>query len=256
MSDERHQELRLLVQADSDGELAARDAAAVAAHLADCAECRALQRRLRETKHGIATEASYHLAPEDLRRCVTAAIAEQVPMLPPSPLPRRSWKWAWSGGSLGAGALVAASLLLLLATPRDDKIDGAVIDSHVRALQPGHLLDVPSSNQHTVKPWFDGRLDFAPPVKDLAGEGFPLQGGRLDYVAGRAAAALVYGRAQHVIELFVWPSANGVETAPREAIRNGYNLIHWSNGQMNFWAVSDLNSDELGAFVRDWRAAQ
>lgn len=257
MRDERHEELRLLVQADADGELAVRDAAAVAAHLADCAECRSLQGVLRETKESVRAAAPYHRASEDFRNRMTSLIVKNAPPAP-SRSRRLAWRfnWGWLGGSFGVGALAAASLLLLVALPQDEDIESSVIDSHIRALQPGHLLDVPSSNQHTVKPWFDGRLDFAPPVKDLAAQGFPLIGGRLDYVAGRPAAALIYRRAKHIIELFVWPRANADAAAPHQTVRNGYNLIQWSSGQMNFWAVSDLNREELGEFVREWRAAQ
>ncbi len=257
MRDERHEELRLLVQADTDGELAVRDAAAVAAHLADCAECRSLQNALRETKESVRAAAPYHRASEDFRNRMTSLIVKNAPAAA-SRSRRLAWRfsWGWLGGSFGVGALAAASLLFLVALPQDEGIETSVIDSHIRALQPGHLLDVPSSNQHTVKPWFDGRLDFAPPVKDLAAQGFPLIGGRLDYVAGRPAAALIYGRAKHIIELFVWPRANAAAAAPHQTARNGYNLIQWSSGQMNFWAVSDLNIEELGEFVREWRAAQ
>jgi anti-sigma factor RsiW len=257
MRDERHEELRLLVQADTDGELAARDAATVAAHLADCAECQSLQDTLRETKESVRAAAPYHRASEDFRNRMTSLIAKNTPAAP-SRSRRLAWRfnWGWLGGSFGVGALAAASLLLLVALPQDEGIESSVIDSHIRALQPGHLLDVPSSNQHTVKPWFDGRLDFAPPVTDLAAQGFPLVGGRLDYVAGRPAAVLIYGRKKHIIDLFVWPNANAAGTAPSQTVRNGYNLIQWSSGQMNFWAASDLNKEELEEFVRDWRATQ
>jgi anti-sigma factor RsiW len=257
MRDERHEELRLLVQADTDGELPARDAAAVAVHLADCAECRSLQGVLRETKESVRAAAPYYQASEDFRNRMMSLIAKNAPSAP-SRSRRLAWRfnWGWLGGSFGAGALVAAALLLLVSLPQDEGIENSVIDSHVRALQPGHLLDVPSSNQHTVKPWFDGRLDFAPPVKDLAAQGFPLVGGRLDYIAGRPAAALIYGRAKHIIELFVWPSAHTAATAPNRTVRNGYTLIQWSNGQMSFWAVSDLNGEELDEFVRNWRMTQ
>jgi len=251
MNDERHGELRLLVQADIDGELGPRDAATVAAHLADCGVCRALHRDLRAVKESLRAGIVREPAPDELRRRLLA-MTEPPRAAIAAPSPRRLW--GWSVGGFGIGALVAASLLLFVVLPRGGDIEGAVADGHVRALQPGHLLDVASTNQHTVKPWFDGRLDFAPPVKDLAGQGFPLTGGRLDYISGRPAAALVYGRAQHVIDLFVWP-AGGRDAAPATATRNGYNLIGWSDGAMNYWAVSDLNKEELGEFVRDWRTA-
>ena len=116
-------------------------------------------------------------------------------------------------------------------------------------------MDVVSTDQHTVKPWFDGRLDFAPPVKDLKADGFPLAGARLDYLAGRPVAALVYQRRLHDIDLFVWPDAGHVTPGPAETSVSGYNAIHWNQDGMVFWAVSDLNSQELADFVMAWRSA-
>jgi anti-sigma factor RsiW len=114
-----------------------------------------------------------------------------------------------------------------------------------------HITDVTTSDQHTVKPWFDGRLDFAPPVIDLAREGFALTGGRLDYIAGRAVAALVYKRREHIINLFIWPAEKEGIGADRvqSSVNNGYNTLHWSGNGMTFWAISDLNSAELQEFI-------
>jgi anti-sigma factor RsiW len=160
------------------------------------------------------------------------------------------------GGSFAAGAALAASLALaLIPTNNETSLVAAVVDDHVRALQPGHLEDVVSTDQHTVKPWFDGRLDFAPPVKDLKSQGFPLLGGRLDYLEGHAVAALAYGRDQHRINLFVWPARPG-GAAPLDTSRNGYNVIHWDAGGMSLWAVSDLEASQLQTFVEDWRRAE
>jgi anti-sigma factor RsiW len=143
---------------------------------------------------------------------------------------------------------------LILAPSQESLID-QVIAGHIRALQPGHLEDVVSTDQHTVKPWFDGRLDFAPPVKDLAADGFPLKGGRLDYLDGRPVAALVYQRDKHVIDLFVWPASGAVALPAGDTAIAGYNAVHWATGGMNFWAVSDVERGQLTDFAALWRKA-
>lgn len=235
----------LLIQAEFDGELDAAEAASALRHREGCAQCRAAYADLQSTRALIA-DAPYHRAPENLRRSLIAGLGAAAPAR------RRALAWWREGASFVLGAAVAAGIALFVLAPAQQNLLDAVVSSHIRALQPGHLEDLVSTDRHTVKPWFDGRLDFAPPVKDLASAGFPLIGGRLDYLDDHAAAALVYRRDRHLIDLYVWPGQG--TTAPVLSMRNGYNAVHWSEDGMIFWAVSDLEAGQLRDFVRLWRA--
>ncbi len=245
----------LLVQAELDGELDAAEAAALAAHRATCPICQAAAAELTEVRALIRAGGLYHTMPDDLRARIIAQSAAgrgDIPPAPHSPAYRlRLFRWS-SLGSFGLGAACAAAIAFLVIAPRQPGLTEEVVASHIRALQPGHLEDVVSTDQHTVKPWFDGRVDFAPPVKDLAAQQFPLRGGRLDYVAGRPVAALVYQHAKHIIDLFVWPAATA-PNPPETAQLQGYNVVHWNANGMAFWAVSDLEAKELREFAEDWR---
>jgi anti-sigma factor (TIGR02949 family) len=223
-----------------DGELPADDAAALRQHLDTCPACREHLARRTALRRAI-RRVPYRAAPERLRAAVSRAPRRRSlrPLL------------AWAAMLLLGVSLGAAGAVLVRRTPgraAPEVLAEAVVDAHVRALMGDHLLDVPSSDQHTVKPWFVGKIDFAPPVIDLSAEGFPLAGGRLDYVAGRPAAALVYRRRQHTIDLFIWPDETG--GAEDAATVRGFNLRRWSRGGMSFRAVSDLDAAELAAFVR------
>lgn len=252
MSEERCDKA-LLLQAEFDGELDAAEAAAIAEHRARCPVCRASWAELRRVREAVREGATYHRASPALRAAVAARLATAAPASA-APRPARWWREVLSGA---IGAALAASLLLALwpaGWPAGQRgLLDAVVDDHVRALQPGHLVDVPSSNRHTVKPWFAGRLDFSPPVKDLAAQGYALLGGRLDYLGGHPVAALVYTHGGHRIDLFAWPQA-GDDTALQAATRHGYNILHWRQDGMTLWAVSDIEPALLRAFVRDWRA--
>jgi anti-sigma factor RsiW len=244
----------LLVQAELDGELGAAEAAALADHRERCPVCRAAAAQIVRAREAVRA-APYRPMPEEARRRLVAGLG----LTPPRPVrqPRfaglRTW---WSGGlGFGLGAACAAALAFLLLLPAEPGLTEQIVAGHIRALQPGHLEDVASSDRHTVKPWFDGRIDFAPPVKDLAAERFPLIGGRLDYIGGRPVAALVYQRDKHIIELFVWPAGEAAAPAPETAQRQGYNLVHWTQNGMNLWAVSDVEPAQLTEFAEDWRKA-
>lgn len=246
----RHCDRVMLVQAEFDGELDAAQAAALAAHRQQCPVCQAAAAaltRARELMH----DGLYQPASDELRRRVIARLDRERPETP-RPLGSRLRAWWGAGIGFGLGAACVAVLAMLLVWPAEPNLTRELVADHIRALQPGHLEDVVSTDQHTVKPWFDGRLDFAPPVKELAAAGFPLKGGRLDYVDGRPVAALVYQRAKHIIDLYVWPQA-GRAGAPETAEHNGYNVVHWTADGMTFWAVSDVERSQLVDFAKVWR---
>ena len=152
-------------------------------------------------------------------------------------------------GGAGAAALAMALMLLLILPRGGDDLARQLVDSHVRSLLAEHLVDVPSSDRHTVKPWFVGKIDAAPPVVDLAAQGFPLVGGRLDYLDRRVVAALVYRHGGgHIVNLFVWPQPGAADAAPTVETEEGYRLLHWVRSGLEFWAVADIDLSELQAF--------
>lgn len=232
-----------------DDELTAAERRQVEAHLEDCAECRRLVKTELDWQQAIRRTATYHRAPEALRRRVAEAAAEGHAL--PAPPARRSRSrqgWAMAASLLVAVALSSSVTAYLVAPSPETPLARELVADHVRSLMADHLTDVASSDQHTVKPWFDGRLDYAPPVEDFAADGFPLVGGRLDYVDHRTVAALVYRRAKHPINLFVFP-ARGGDGAVRASVENGYNILRWTQGGMEYWAISDVNPAELRDFV-------
>jgi anti-sigma factor RsiW len=249
MIDRACAEWELLIQADLDNELDAESAARLSAHIDACPNCAATQAKLLALSARLRSELPRHAAPPALRRSLEARLA-------PRRRPRFRFGFAPALG-FGAGAALAAGLALVLLPRGGEDLTDQLVAGHIRALQPGHLTDVVSSDQHTVKPWFDGRLDYAPPVRDFAASGFPLVGGRLDYLAGRPVAVLVYGRDRHLIDLYVWPAGSTPAlsaAAPSTAVRNGYNVVSWTAEGMNFRAVSDLEMSELETFARLLRA--
>ena len=233
-----------LLMSEVDGELDAAAVANVRAHLATCTECRAAHAGLISLSAEIKRQATAHVAPSHLRHQIIAS-------LPSAPARRkfagRPWGWVNFAATAFSAVLVTTLVLHQSTTPLPDQVEQEIVNSHFRSLLADHLTDVASSDQHTVKPWFSGKLDFSPPVFDFAQQGFPLIGGRLDYVAGRTVAALAYRRRQHVVNLFVWPELNGskANATLQVSSRQGYQVAKWSEGGFRYEAVSDANAQEL-----------
>jgi anti-sigma factor RsiW len=240
-----HQQIRDLIHSYIDGELDAANARLIEDHLRTCAACRSLEANAGILRTTLTDSSPAYRAPARLRKNILAATRKEEKT-------QRTIFSPWLSFAT-AGAVCALLLLCLIAlrTSRSSRnaIADQVIGNHVRSLMATHLVDVPSSDQHTVKPWFNGKIDFAPEVHDFAAEGFPLVGGRLDYLNGKTVAALVYRRDQHVINLLIAP-VSGATDAPISALtRRGYHLLHWTRSGMEFWAVSDLNTEELRQFA-------
>jgi anti-sigma factor RsiW len=243
------QDAHRLIHPYLDGELDLVRSLEIEAHLNDCQACAQTYNELRSLRSAISNTALRFEPPTALRNRVRSAVRnESEATSRPSGL---RWRWLIPAVSGALIVIVALSLFALLSRPAtSDLVAQEIVSSHVRSLMEKHLADVPSSDQHTVKPWFDGRLDFSPPVKDLAPAGFSLVGGRLDYIGNRPVAALIYQHRQHYVNVFVWPTTGASDAAARALVRQGYNLIHWTNSGMNYWAISDLNLAELQQFVQ------
>src|SRR5260221_3844182 len=253
------EETRLLVHALIDGELDAGHASEVEAHVASCPGCAARLRDYRVMRQGLAAPALRHQAPAALRARIEGALPLRLAVVPGTVPSRRSMLKGLAMGSVLSGALAASLVVFVMHRQEDQRLLGDVVSAHLRSLQGDHLIDVQSTDQHTVKPWFNGRLDVAPPVIDLTAQGFTLIGGRLDYLDGKPVAAIVYKRRAHVINLFVAQVAAQVTTrvttlvvgperrATVEQVQ-GFNIWRWTRSDLGFWAVSDINADELQEF--------
>lgn len=222
-------------------------------HMEECRACARVFSNQTTLKSALRADSLYHNAPDRLKKRIQSSLRKEAK----SEVRPRAFSWAWAA----IGASSALILLIALAVWNfvpwagvpggDELLAREIVTDHVRSLQlPGHLVDVLSSDQHTVKPWFDGKVDFAPSVKDFSDQDFRLYGGRLEYLNNRGVAALVYQRRLHYINLYVWPSGQAGSTVEVTTQRQGYNLIHWTSSGMNYWAISDLNSVELHEFAR------
>ena len=238
----------LLLHALADGELDAGNALALETHVATCAGCATELDAIREVKAQLRAAPLAYSAPRSLLDRLDAALAEAE-----APPPRRRGVRAETWVLSGTGAAIAASLALMAIIPSGASLQLELVDAQARSLEAQHLVDVQTSDRHTVKPWFNGKIDFAPPVVDLAAQGYPLVGGRLDRVDGKRVAALVFHRQAHVINLFIWPG--DAPSAPSLQQKNGYNLVRWGQGGLVFWAVSDCDAAALTGFQKEFAAA-
>jgi anti-sigma factor RsiW len=240
----------LRVQEYFDGELDASAAVAVEQHLETCAECASLLMSLESTRRLIREHAPYYRAGDDLRDRIGDLLrSEDGERSTVRRLVRRNTKFL-SGAASGAAAtaLAAGLALFLILPPPSNALVGDVMNAHLRSMMSDHLIDVVSSDRHTVKPWFAGHTDVSPPAVDFSAQGFKLIGGRADYVDGHRAAVVVYRHGAHVINVFAW--ARGDEKLPDVATRNGYHIVFWKRGNLVFCAVSDTDSDALLGLVR------
>jgi anti-sigma factor RsiW len=244
------EEALVLVHALADGELDASNAREVETHMARCAGCATEFAAAQEMKRTLHANDLRFAAPASLR----ARIEQVAPALPTTAHRRAVLKGFALGSVMSALAASGVGFVLLRQVTESGILDEA-LGAHLRSLQADHLTDVLSSNQHTVKPWFNGRIDLAPPVIDLAGEGFMLIGGRLDYIDAKPVAALIYRRRAHIINLFVGQGLGSAPTTPTWQMVQGYNVLRWSEGGLNLLAVSDLNREELQEFGRKLSAA-
>jgi anti-sigma factor RsiW len=242
-------EAEILLHALIDGELDAGHARDVENHIAGCPRCAAARRDYREISKAIASADVRYTAPPALRRRIEAALPQaQAPS-------RRAVLRGFAMGSAMSAIAATGLVAIVLRSDDEQRILSEVVSAHLRSLQAGHLTDVLSTDQHTVKPWFNGKLDVAPPVIDLTAQGFTLIGGRLDYVDTRPIGAVVYRRRSHVINLFVAQTANTERRAAKTETIQGFNIRRWSERGLNYWAVSDIARDELSDFGEKFETA-
>jgi anti-sigma factor RsiW len=252
------QDAQHLLSAYADGELDLVHSLQVEKHLAGCPACAEAEKNLRSLHTALAAPSLRYAAPAALRARIQAAQEEAPAVVAATPPLATREPWL-RPVALAAGFLVmigvGATLGILLSRGRtaNGQVEDWVVAGHVRSLQVNHLTDVVSSDRHTVKPWFRDKLDFSPLVPDLAADGFPLTGGRLDYLDGHPVAALVYQRGKHAINVFTWPAQAVGDRLLREFSRQGFHLRDWQRGGMNYWAISDLNDEDLDQFVQLFR---
>jgi mycothiol system anti-sigma-R factor len=266
------EEIKNFMDAYLDGELDPMTSQKIEQHLRSCPKCEQAYEVEAAIAQSIGQAAPYYKAPPELRERIEVSLREAIgapiargvtrddsfAVRRPEAVRRGAlfnmpWSWLALAAALILAAIIASSLLPGLRQPNADQfLATQLVASHVRSLMASHLTDVASSDQHTVKPWLDAKLDFAAPVVDLSAEGFPLIGGRLDYLDNHSVAALVYQRRKHFINLFVWPTTSNEPKAPKTIKREGYQLLHWADSDFNYWAVSDVNASDLQLFKQQF----
>ena len=233
-----------LLHAYLDSELDAVRAAEFERHLENCRECTATLGATESLRASLQRAQLYETAPPELRKKIRSKLKISAASTSRSPV--AAWRWLAAAAAILLVTGVAWFAVPHLRPDNPESVTSAeVIDAHIRSLQAGHLTDVTSTDQHTVKPWFDGKLDFIPPVRDFMDEGFPLIGGRLDVLGERNVAALVYGRRKHFINVFVWPTKDADTPIHPPGSRQGYQWVHWRHQGMEFCAVSDVSAQDL-----------
>jgi anti-sigma factor RsiW len=243
-----------LLQGAVDAELDAVNTAAFEAHLKTCTACYTGYVETLALRQAVAKPNVAYRAPERLRASIEAMLSAERGRTAPPARPAPSRRAPWTLG--GAGGLLAAGLAVMLALPQltENGLERQLVASHVRSLLASHLTDVATSDQHVVRPWFNGKVDVAPPVPELSAQGFPLVGGRLDYVDGRVAPAIVYRRRQHAVNLFVWPAEGRLFNESRTVRRDGYTIEEWTAGGLRYAAVSDVDPGDLKLFKAAFEA--
>lgn len=251
-------ETRKLIGAYGDGELDAARNAEIEQHLQECCACSAIEKENRALTEAITLRSRRYRAPALLREQVVASLRAEAGDGHVIPFLKRRVQVLWPIAALAIiGIFVGGVLIDRRGTSESDSLTKEIVASHVRSLMVNHLADVVSTDRHTVKPWFDGKVDFSPPVFDFTADGFPLVGGRLDYLDDQPVAALVYQRNKHAINVFIWPSSRSREdqtAEPTLATHNGYHVLRWNDAEVNYGVVSDLNTDEMRQFFQLLRA--
>jgi anti-sigma factor RsiW len=242
-----------LIAGYTDGELDLASSLEVEEHMQECHICARAYSSQTALRSTLKSSSLYYPAPEKLQQRIRSSLRHEAK----SEIRSRMFGWRWLTVGAAFAFMLLTAFVIWRGAPgyqrpsRDELLTQEILSNHVRSLQlENHRIDVVSEDPHTVKPWFDGKLDFAPPVKDFSSLGFPLIGGRLEYLNNRTVAALIYQRQKHYINLFIWPAEQAGSTGEVTVQQLGYNLIHWTSSGMNYWAISDLNNVELHEFAR------